>query len=268
MTTMKLSNTFSFSRFSQVGCKMIVENKKPMIMRLLVMFAIILLILCWASYLCYTQSLLRSGNIPLQIDPARDRNAIIFTLLLFCFGIYSASLMMEDLRTKGGRIAALTLPVTPFENWFARWIIHVVLFLGVYFVLFFAADYIRVLLFSSIYSKSHLYISLLNLKYAANSLGDGFVSFILFYFGVQSFYVLGSIFFPRHSLLRTTIAGFFAVIVIVFLDYIIAKNIVCPGSVNIHFGQNLGSIILLVLIIFNWVISYYRFKEIEIIDRL
>ena len=127
---MTTNNFFSFSRFSQISCKLIIENKKATIMRAIVMFASIFTILCWISYINYSSAIDRGGFTRIT-DICKEYNLNAYIILIFAFGIYSGSLMMEDLKTKVGKIGVLTTPVTQFENWFARWIIHVVIFIAV-----------------------------------------------------------------------------------------------------------------------------------------
>lgn len=266
---MTTNNFFSFSRFSQIGCKLIIENKKAAIMRAIVMFASIFTLLCWISYINYSSAIDRGGFSRIT-DICEGYNLNAFLILIFVFGIYSASLMMEDLKTKVGKINVLTTPVTPFENWFARWIIHVILFIAAYIISFFVADLIRVWIFKIAYAGSGLTISTLNLDYIIqqiNLITDGHPSFIvLAYLTVQSFYVLGGSFFPRHSLLRTTIVGFFGLLIFFLGDYIFFREFF--KNININLGETILRGIMLVLIAFNWVTSYFRFKEMEVIDRL
>lgn len=265
---MTTNNFFSFTRFTQIGCKLVVENKKTLIMRLVVMFGVILGLLCFASYNVYNDVGGAKASV-FPIDPASSGSAIIFAVLLFCFGIYSASTMMEDLRTKNKRISALTTPVTPFENWLFRWIMQVVLFLGIYYILFFAADCLRTGLFSVIYSGSNLKIELLGYNRLIDALGltqnESMQQFILFYLFVQAFYVMGSSFFPRHALLRTTVAG--TIMLIVFVIGIILFYKLAIGDIHTHFVLAYGRAAYLILIVFCWAISYFRYKEIEVIDR-
>lgn len=266
---MTTNNFFSFSRFSQIGCKLVIENKKATIMRVIVMFASIFTLLCWISYINYSNAIDRGGFSHIT-DICKEYNFIAFLILTFAFGIYSASIMMEDLKTKVGKINVLTTPVTPFENWFARLIIHVIIFIAVYIISFFVADLIRVWIFKIAYAGSGLTISTLSLDFIIHQIGlmtNGHPSFmVLAYLTVQSFYILGGSFFPRHSLLRTTIVGFFGLLIFFLGDYIFAREFI--NGTEIDLGETITRGIMLVLIVFNWITSYFRFKEMEVIDRL
>lgn len=266
---MTTNNFFSFSRFSQIGCKLVIENKKATIMRVIVMFASIFTLLCWISYINYSNAIDRGGFSHIT-DICREYNFIAFLILIFAFGIYSASIMMEDLKTKVGKINVLTTPVTPFENWFARWIIHVIIFIAVYIISFFVADLIRVWIFKIAYAGSGLTISTLSLNYIIDQIDlmtSRHPSFmVLAYLTVQSFYILGGSFFPHHSLLRTTIVGFFGLLIFFLGDYIFCREFI--NGTEIDLGETITRGIMLVLIVFNWTTSYFRFKEMEVIDRL
>lgn len=233
------------------------------------MFATILLILCWMSYLSY-HNMIRMNSTE-NIDVTWEGITNTFLILFLLFGIYSASLMMENLRTKGGRIATLTTPATPFESWFAKWITYVVLFAAMYMLLFFLADCIRVWIFSMIYSNYNIHIAIMgtNIFEASKMTSHNSIEMMIFaYLFIQSFYVLGSSFFPRHSFLKTTIICFVGGAIFIFGDVIFAKNFLTGGGINFNTGEILVKVVVATIIAFNWIVSYYRYKEMEIIDRL
>lgn len=268
---MATNNFFTFSRFAQIGCKLVAENKKAIIMRVIVMFAATFGLLCFIGYNIYSRAAETTQRIMCPYDLTWSATSNVFAVLLFCFGVYAASTMMEDLKVKSRRIATLTTPVTPFESWLARWVINVVLFIGVYFLVFFVADCLRTWIFSMFYSQYGLKIEILGLKHLLEGLDlnrcDQVNMGILAYLSLQSFYVMGSSFFPRHALLRTTIVGFFGALIFSSGIMFVYKEFI-GDNINIDLGMGAAKVVCIVITVFCWTISYFRFKEIEVIDRL
>lgn len=238
-------------------------------MRLTVMFAVSLFILCIIGYNSYKEAIVL--KLPTTaVDPTWHGIAITFAILGMLFGIYSASLMMEELRTKASRTAALTTPVSPFEYWFAKWITHIVLFAAVYVLLFYLADCIRVLIFSLVYQEYNLNIAVLGKDIITQLTKENkslLPLMLLSYLCIQSFYVLGSSFFSRHALLKTTIICFIGGALFLLGDALFVKEFMENG-ISINTGETFGRAILATITAFNWIVAYYRFKEVEIIDRL
>lgn len=238
-------------------------------MRLTVMFAVSLFILCIIGYNSYKEAIVL--KLPTTaVDPTWHGIAITFAILGILFGIYSASLMMEELRTKASRTAALTTPASPFEYWFAKWITHIVLFAAVYVLLFYLADCIRVLIFSLVYQEYNLNIAVLGKDIITQLTKENkspLPLMLLSYLCIQSFYVLGSSFFPRHALLKTTIICFIGGALFLLGDALFVKEFMENG-ISINTGETFGRAILATITAFNWIVAYYRFKEVEIIDRL
>jgi hypothetical protein len=261
------NNFFSFPRFLNVGRKMMVEHWKSHALRIILMLAVMILLIMWAGYRYYRVGVWT--DLP-SSDPEWDAEVPIFLISLFIFGCYSASLMMEDLRSKGGRISVLTTPSSPFENWFARWIIHIVLFLIVFLAAYFVADYLRVWIYSLAFPHLSSVIVPLGLNkvwdLATSKVDQSDMPFLGFLF-VQSVYVLGSSVFPRHSLMRTSVCCFFIMVIYFFIGNIVYNKFIGTQVVIVE-EMDFYRVLLIIGIVINWGLGYLRFKEMEIIDRL
>ena len=97
--------------------------------------------------------------------------------------------------------------------------------------------------------------------------------FVSAYFAVQSFFLLGSVIWPRNSLVKTFAAGVCIIIVYTLIAAALMKvflpdnfYMANPGIPN-ETMLTLISTGLCLFALFNWVLAYFRFKESEIINR-
>lgn len=145
-------------------------------------------------------------------DPLSSDLLGTYLVMLFIFGCLSASIMFSDLATKEGRIRMLMRPGLTMEKLLSRWFIYIVMFLVVYLAAVLVADSIRCIILKIRFPESHCIIPI----YATLSpalLKDilpfhepvfrSFVIAVGFYLGIQSFFVLGSVIWPRMSFPKT-----------------------------------------------------------------
>lgn len=274
---MILDTFFSASRFTLVVRKVILENGKVYLLRLLAMYGTIALIMCLNAFSYdYTQTNYLENRV-------WQGEIQIFPFCLFLWGTLGASTLMENFKYKASRTTALMLPATQFEQFFARWLIHVPLFLLIFLFAFYLASCTRSLLCVIFYPDSYLVgpIPLLatlvrdesGLAFLfANSLN--LVTAFSFFLLVQSFFVLGSVVWPKNAFLKT-----FAALAILFILYMIfafglfeqhfiSRSYRTPfDDISSETVQWVFACALCLLAVFNWVLAYFRFKEIEIINR-
>lgn len=270
---MSANNVFVLKRFAMYGRKLMVEQWKAEVLRALVMLAAIFIIFTWSGYATYTDIIKNKEDFTnLNVDLMWGNECVAFIVLLFLFGCYSASLMCENLKKRSGKIAVLTSPVSSFENWFSRWIIQVVMFAIMYIAFIIAGDYLRYFIYHAAYPEiSHL-IQPMPISYFIHNLSSAemsLCSFVWIYLFTQSFYVLGSSFFPRHSALRTSLIMAFVVAIYILLDKYIVRNFNLGGNGldSKGFDHPIIQSAIVFVTFFNWVVAYLRFKEMEVIDR-
>lgn len=274
---MKMKDTFfSFPRFANYFKKVLVEDRKRLLQRIITVFGLLVVFGAIISDSCYQHYMeaLKMGIVRNEIDPAIDGLMPLFVFGLFIGCALSASFIMEPMSSKTGRIYALMLPATSFEKYFVRWFIYTIGYLVVYYLLFLLVDVMRVCVFSVIYPEIDI-ITFLNPYAEIVALRDdapwGFI--VSLYLLLQSIFVLGSSLWPKYAFLKTftayTILGmafsaFFAGIMNLFDR---------PGNSYIMPELSDDTLFLIatcgvmMVTLFFWWLAYKRFKEMEVVNR-
>lgn len=145
-------------------------------------------------------------------DPVSSDLLGIYLVMLFIFGCLSASIMFSDLAIKEGRIRMLMRPGLAIEKFLSRCFIYIIIFLIVYGAAVFVADSMRYIILKIRFPESHCIIPIYStvspalLKDILPFHEPVFRSFVIavgFYVGIQSFFVLGSVIWPRMSFPKT-----------------------------------------------------------------
>jgi hypothetical protein len=274
---MKMKDTFfSFPRFANYFKKVLVEDRKRLLQRIITVFGLLVVFGAIISDSCYQHYVeaLKIGIVRSEIDPAIDGLMPLFVFGLFIGCALSASFMMEPMSSKTSRIYALMLPATSFEKYFVRWFIYTIGYLVVYYSLFLLVDVMRVCVFSVIYPEIDI-ITFINPYAEIVALRDDApLEFIVsLYLLLQSIFVLGSSLWPKYAFLKTftayTILGmafsaFFAGIMNLFNR---------PGNSYIMLELSDDTLFLIatcgvmMVTLFFWWLAYKRFKEMEVVNR-
>lgn len=274
---MKMKDTFfSFPRFANYFKKVLVEDRKRLLQRIITVFGLLVVFGAIISDSCYQHYMeaLKMGFVRNEIDPAIDGLMPLFVFGLFIGCALSASFIMEPMSSKTSRIYALMLPATSFEKYFVRWFIYTIGYLVVYYLLFLLVDVMRVCVFSVIYPEIDI-ITFLNPYAEIVAFRDdpslGFI--VSLYLLLQSIFVLGSSLWPKYAFLKTftayTILGmafsaFFAGIMNLFDR---------PGNSYIMPELSDDTLFLIatcgvmMVTLFFWWLAYKRFKEMEVVNR-
>ena len=274
---MKMKDTFfSFPRFANYFKKVLVEDRKRLLQRIITVFGLLVVFGAIISDSCYQHYMeaLKIGIVRSEIDPAIDGLMPLFVFGLFIGCALSASFIMEPMSSKTSRIYALMLPATSFEKYFVRWFIYTIGYLVVYYLLFLLVDVMRVCVFSVVYPEIDI-ITFLNPYAEIVALRDevplGFV--VSLYLLLQSIFVLGSSLWPKYAFLKTftayTILGmafsaFFAGLMNLFNR---------PGNSYIMpvLSEDTCFLIatcgVMMVTLFFWWLAYKRFKEMEVVNR-
>ena len=269
---------FSMSRFMKLCRKDVMENWKANLLRFVLMYGVLAIVIVYDRDNEYAHVTLENGMNWLYPDPAWHFIYNVFAWFLLCFGCLSASLTLEKMKSKAGRLSVLMLPATSFEKFFSRWLITTVAFLIVFFIAFELADFTRVAVYSFLYPEAREVIIPIRI-WDYDPLADAYFRMMLipFYFFVQSFFVLGSTVWPRNAFLKT-----FAAVTIIWILYISAYVVVM--KLMTAYGYNSSyilrpfeskeimapilSICFSFFAVVNWTLAYFRFKESEIIHRM
>lgn len=265
---------FSFSRFGKLLYKEISENWKLYVLRALMMYGVLAIVLIWAGYSEY-----KSYNPLFSFDDLNVRVTTLVTWMWAWWGFIclGTSFAFESMKSKTRRITNLMVPATTFEKYFLRWMIYVLILpLLIYFSMV-LADYTRVFVCSMIYSEIPS-IETTQFKYFVDQ-GDGGYSLchnwsqgillILLNLYIQSLFLLGSIFWSKNAFIKTLIS----LVVIGFVYYwsgVVAVHVFKDCDIiNLNsFIFKWGHILFPILTIINWVLTYFRLKESEVIHRM
>lgn len=277
---------FSLPRFINLCRKDMVESWKSNVLRIVLLYGVMAVVMIWNGYFAYsTHDSPHFIERHVNADPTKIFILLAFLWFLFGFGCLSASLMMEKMKSKTSRQAALMVPATSFEKFFSRWLLSTVVFLIVFLIAFKLADYTRVLVYSLVYPDIKEVISPISLgglvrKETGWSVFEEMYelgAFLSVYVFVQSLFVLGSSVWPKNSFLKT-----FAAVTIIVSIYVLVTimmgNMLLQGSGK-DYGYifssftkkqafNWATLIFMLLALMNWTLGYFRFKESEIIQRM
>lgn len=273
---MMKDNIFSVSRFMNVCRKNTIENWKTNMLRVGLMYGIMAVIFVWGGYLEYKHtSIERDQMVSFALN-------VFLWFGLIC-GCISASFTMEDMKSKTSRLSVLMSPATPFEKYFSRWLVSTIVFMLVFIIVYLLADYTRVLVCSMIYPEQYIIPAKLSylfssephygfLRYNSDKLDFAFPV----YFFMQSCFVLGSSIWPKNSLVKTAAACFGLLVVygLIFaglLDLFVNRTSLTSKDFPEASYDAAATFIYIatsILVLFNWTLAYFRFKEAEIINRM
>ena len=274
---MKMKDTFfSFPRFANYFKKVLVEDRKRLLQRIITVFGLLVVFGAIISDSCYQHYMeaLKIGIVRSEIDPAIDGLMPLFVFGLFIGCALSASFIMEPMSSKTSRIYALMLPATSFEKYFVRWFIYTIGYLVVYYLLFLLVDVMRVCVFSVVYPEIDI-ITFLNPYAEIVALRDevplGFV--VSLYLLLQSIFVLGSSLWPKYAFLKTFTA--YTILGMAFSAFFAGLMNLFDRPGNSYIMPELSDDTLfliatcgvMMVTLFFWWLAYKRFKEMEVVNR-
>lgn len=274
---MKMKDTFfSFPRFANYFKKVLVEDRKRLLQRIITVFGLLVVFGAIISDSCYQHYMeaLKIGIVRSEIDPAIDGLMPLFVFGLFIGCALSASFIMEPMSSKTSRIYALMLPATSFEKYFVRWFIYTIGYLVVYYLLFLLVDVMRVCVFSVVYPEIDI-ITFLNPYAEIVALRDdaplGFI--VSLYLLLQSIFVLGSSLWPKYAFLKTFTA--YTILGMAFSAFFAGLMNLFDRPGNSYIMPELSDDTLfliatcgvMMVTLFFWWLAYKRFKEMEVVNR-
>ncbi len=248
------TDNFSAARFGAYFTKLIVERWRTNALRMGILFGCMVIIEMWMASATYDSYSWDYDSVAGMVTP-------VFAAMFLLSGCFFASEMLSGARRKAERIGALTFPVTPFENWLARWTICIPLFLVCFLACMYAADALRVVTFSAQFPNANIrFISVLPQgSFEGIVLGKAW----LCYFWLTAAYALGSVLSPKRSILKTSVTLFILFWIIAFIVF----GLTVIGDTT--FGR-MSDLVLegygWLSVPFLWWLSYYSFKEMDVVD--
>ena len=240
----------------------------------LIMLAFIMIFIGFTNGAYYEGGYHYSRSNSYGYDPMWGVEMGWFWFSIFAVCIIAASRTFSDLSGKDGRIFSLMLPASQFEKYLTRWLI-----LGpVTLVLFICGcelvDLQRCLVLSIAYPDSgNIHALGAQLFDFTSTEWKSLIAAILF---LQSVNVLGSSIWPKNAVVKTL----FAIAVIVLLNAMFGGFLVrlmyeegmyyADGTIFDKSEMDIADTMLCLSVIMslvNYVVAYFRIREIEIVQR-
>lgn len=272
------SQFFSFGRLTLLFQKKLAENWRTLLLScagLLAFLAVFGIIFANESY-----------DEGLQPEFYSSHCAKLFTtfiiMVFFIAGAYVASISFGSMAGGAPTLGTLMAPASQFEKYLMRWLVAVPLFILLFFFFAFIADWIRVCYAELRFEIDVRPIPWLKLAFRPDDAGyfDGASDFVMMMFVcMQSFFFLGAIVWPKRSMVKT----FVTVAAVSFIYFWVMFWIVetfkpdspCYYAVpaireeldDPRIITGLADILLAIVALFNYWLTYRRFREAEIINR-
>jgi len=199
-----MNAVFDFNRWLLYIGKHWNENKKKYLLSL---GAIAGLLVLWYSF-----TMLVNLNGAFR----RDNQAIAYYVGLVLTGCLFASLMFSDLNEGATAIHFLLVPVSALEKLLCAFLFSAVLFFISYTLIFYVVDFSMVSISNNLIEtaakRDHVIANtqdVINVFQAPPEQGDNFYIYLLTLFvGVQSAFLLGSVYFVKFNFIKTTVSVF------------------------------------------------------------
>lgn len=269
---MKVTNNISFARIGELLRKDFKERWKTYSLYVLILLAII----------CIVEFILVFFN-HCSIDRYYKEAPYIYIFGIIILSCVVGSLMFSDMSSKEKITRVIMTPALYSEKFIARWIIYVPLFLICFYAFVYFGDALRYMvceLFNKVNPELFDNNELKNILSTDNPfLSPLFVTSLGLLF--QSIFILGSVIFRKRALQKTFAVCFCAWLLLMFSMrgialfneiHFVGEHIsrkLTPEELKIeqYRSMYIESCIIFVITIFVWILSYFRFKESEIINR-
>ncbi len=280
-----MNQTFELSRWGKLVTLHWVENRKRY---LLAIPAIAGLMLAWDSFV-----LIMDKSNPMET---------FYQYMTFYWGLYFvgclyASMIFSQLGNQAQGIGYLGVPASHFEKLLCALLFSVVLFFLMYTLIFYLVDIPMVEVARHVIEKDHHRLMFNGYSASPLHVYNVFTGesgpipdrekhiFLLAFFAIQSMYVLGSVYFPRYSFIKTTV-----VVLLLIFGYMILEIKILGSTLPTGWNVNLlmewwevsarpherivslapwavgtiGFFVKFSLPLLIWVITYFRLKEKEV----
>ncbi|HBN62386.1 MAG TPA: hypothetical protein DD424_00625 [Porphyromonadaceae bacterium] len=205
----------------------------------------------------------------------------ITVVFLIC-GAYVAAYSFKRMATSPGALSTLMTPASQFEKFAIKWLIAVPVYILIFCLIAYVADWIRV--YSS-YWMFDIEVRPVNVtKILFHQTTDiGFVNRLafhsLFYFlAGQSFFLLGSIVWPKNSALRTFVCMIAICFIYVWIGiWFVSLLDISDGDTHLYYSGPeflnddrllyVADAFAIIVAVINYWLTYRRFREAETINR-
>lgn len=268
-----MNQFFSFKRFSLLIAKHWAENRRRYGLSIL---AIVGLLITWFVFLMLADTGQLMGE---------DVQLITFFLFLFTIGSFYASQFFRHLGSREKGSAFLLVPASAFEKLLCSLVYVVLLFTLVFVGIFYLVDMLLLAIANALPQSEGIpdaevanvfSVNLFQIETTYN------INLLLFFFAVQSAFLLGSVYFRKFSFVKTVIAGFVGCFLIFLLMYFFNESVFPDGELilgpmtayRVHIDGIKDHVVqvpswvsyamlagLYAIAPFGWLVTYYRLKE-------
>lgn len=279
ITTMNTVNQiFNWNRFTAALRKEVVENWRTIVFTILGIYLLLTVIMILGNII---DSI--SDNIVSSLMNMVPQKTVFFMLAIALMVV--ASLSFRNLKSKNGRVALFTSPSSTLEKFLVNILIYVVGSIVVFFACAQLADLTRIGILSLVGADDLIVPGPINFLSAINDTVTGIGSiepvakgmrwiFWLSLLATPGMYLLGSVLWPRLSLLKTFAASQILSIVVMIIAITLTnvlipedeianwlKNIVESGTLTNWIAISLG-----VQAVLYWGLSWYLFKRKDVVS--
>lgn len=279
ITTMNTVNQiFNWSRFTAALRKEVVENWRTILFSILGIYLLLTVIMILGNFI---DSI--SDNIVSSLMNMVPQKTVFFMLTIALMVV--ASLSFRNLKSKNGRVALFTSPSSTLEKFLVNILIYVVGSIVVFFACAQLADLTRIGILSLVGADDLIVPGPINFLSAINDTVTGIGSiepvakgmnwiFWLSLLATPGMYLLGSVLWPRLSLLKTFAASQILSIAVMIIAITLTnvlipedeianwlKNIVESGTLTNWIAISMG-----VQAVLYWGLSWYLFKRKDVVS--
>lgn len=279
ITTMNTVNQiFNWSRFTAALRKEVVENWRTIVFTILGIYLLLTVIMILGNII---DSI--SDNIVSSLMNMVPQKTVFFMLAIALMVV--ASLSFRNLKSKNGRVALFTSPSSTLEKFLVNVFIYVVGSIVVFFACAQLADLTRIGILSLVGADDLIVPGPINFLSAINDTVTGIGSiepvakgmrwiFWLSLLATPGMYLLGSVLWPRLSLLKTFAASQILSIVVMIIA-ITLTNVLIPEDEIVNWMKNMVesgtltnwiAISMGVQAVLYWGLSWYLFKRKDVVS--
>lgn len=279
ITTMNTANQiFNWSRLTAALRKEVVENWRTIVFTILGIYLLLTVIMILGNII---DSI--SDNIVSSLMNMVPQKTVFFMLAIALMVV--ASLSFRNLKSKNGRVALFTSPSSTLEKFLVNILIYVVGSIVVFFACAQLADLTRIGILSLVGADDLIVPGPINFLSAINDTVTGIGSiepvakgmnwiFWLSLLATPGMYLLGSVLWPRLSLLKTFAASQILSIVVMIIA-ITLTNVLIPEDEIVNWMKNMVesgtltnwiAISMGVQAVLYWGLSWYLFKRKDVVS--
>ncbi|MBR5638128.1 MAG: hypothetical protein IKW83_00050 [Muribaculaceae bacterium] len=273
-----VSQTFNWNRFIATLRKEVVENRRILLFTVIGIYALLTVIMIMGNVINHTPM-----DVDRQIFTKTPQSLVFMTFSFFVIAV--ASMAFYGLRTKAGRTNMFMSPSSNLEKFIVNVLIYIVAMIVVFFAGAQLADLTRVAVLKPFEDNGFVVpgpINFLKLISFGNEELPSNIQELQFWTGISTLlatiasiavYFLGSVFWPRFSLLKTFLTIFIIQIVTVVLVVVLVE-VDATGDIKMWLKDNVNngnvframSLFMAIVTVLACSLSWYLFKRKDVVS--